>query len=237
MFHHTDGVAGQWDLERRTVYLSCQTNRWTLAHELAHAADDLGGNYTVMVQMLGPHDQLPGMDIVRQVQAEAVLIGGPRSYWRALYKICGPQAVYHADILSHVKALNLESSEPQRYLATILHAQRSIPVLSPALVVIPPRGAEIVQDVRCPHPGLAGQQLCMQVLLDLMVSLVGTWNVGSAAWLPVALLADPVVTRVTNDPGAVCPLPLAEQLWLRIERLHDQSEVTWLESLAEPSCN
>lgn len=131
----------------------------------------------------------------------------------------------------------MEPDERLRYLGTIPHAQRSILLLSAAMVVIHPRGAAIVEDVRCHHPGLDGQQLCMQVLVDLMVSIAAKWNVGSAALLPFASLIDQVVTRVTNDPGAICPLRLAEQMWALIERLHDQPDMTLSESLAEPSCN
>lgn len=103
-FSHRDGIAGRWDHDRSTIYLSAHTNRWTLAHELAHAADSLAIPYSQAVAMLGPCT-LNGMDIVRRVNVEARRIGGPLAHWKALRAICGPQAVHHDDILARISDL------------------------------------------------------------------------------------------------------------------------------------
>ncbi len=49
-------------------------------------------------------------------------------------------------------------------------------------------------------------------------------------------MIDQVVTRATDEPGAICPLALAEQLWELIEYLHAQPDLL-TEVIADPSCN
>jgi hypothetical protein len=123
------------------------------------------------------------------------------------------------------------------YLGSIPHAQRSILLVSAIMLVVHPRGAKLVEDIRRHHPELDGQHLCIQMLLDLMISIAGNkWNAGSSVLLPVASMIDQVVTRATEEPGAICPLALAEQLWELIELLHAQPDVL-TEVLADPSCN
>lgn len=131
----------------------------------------------------------------------------------------------------------MELDERLSYLGSIPHAQRSILLLSAAMLMVHPRGAELIRDIRSHHVGLDGQQLCVQVLLDLMISLAGKWNVGSSVLFPVASLLDQVVTRATGEPGTICPLSLAEQLWEVIERLHEQPVQCPAEAMADPSCN
>ena len=105
------------------------------------------------------------------------------------------------------------------------------------MMVIHPHGADLVQDIRGHHPELSGQQLCTQVLLDLMVSLSAKWETGSVALLlPLASLIDEVVTGAMNGSDVICPMRLAEQLWALLEGLHDQPDVAVAENL-EPSCN
>lgn len=131
----------------------------------------------------------------------------------------------------------MDLDERLSYLATVPHAQRSILLLSAAMLVVHPRGADIIEDVRRHHAELDGQQLCIQVLLDLMMSIAGKWNAGSSVLLPVASLLDQVVTRATGQPGAICPLALAERLWEMIEHLHDQPDQCLTGVMADPSSN
>jgi hypothetical protein len=131
----------------------------------------------------------------------------------------------------------MELDERLSYLGSIPHAQRSILLVSAAMLMVHPRGADLVRDIRRHHAELDGQQLCVQVLLDLMISLAGKWDAGSSVLFPVASLLDQVVTRATNQPGAICLLSLAEQLWEVIERMHDHPGQCLAEAMADPSCN
>ena len=99
---HKEGVAGRWDYANMTILLSHETNGWTLAHELAHAADDLGGDYEAVCRMVGNVNIPRQMEILALVRAEAKRISGPKEYWKALKNVCGPQAVYHSDILASI---------------------------------------------------------------------------------------------------------------------------------------
>lgn len=105
-FDQMDVVAGRWDHNNMTILLSSQTNGWTIAHELSHSCDSLGITYATAVAMMGEVPIPRQMEMVRKVAAEAARIGGPDAHWRALYNLCGPQAVYHTEILGRVKALN-----------------------------------------------------------------------------------------------------------------------------------
>lgn len=98
-------VAGRWDPESRAIYLDDRAHGWTLAHEIAHASDTTGLSYEAICQMVGEVPIARQMAILRLVRAEAKRLGGPRAGWRALYNLCGPQAVYHLDILANVREL------------------------------------------------------------------------------------------------------------------------------------
>jgi hypothetical protein len=104
-FRQRDGAAGQWDHDRRTIYLSAMLAKWTFAHECAHAADSLGLPYAQVVAMTGtlPPHLAYQQDLARRVARDAAKIGGPHAHWIALGRICGPQAVGHAEILNHVR--------------------------------------------------------------------------------------------------------------------------------------
>lgn len=104
-FRHEDGIAGRWDHDRRTIYLGTMTNRWSFAHECAHAADSLGLPYGQVVAMTGtlPPRLSYQQDLARRVARDAAKIGGPHAHWIALGRLCGPQAVGHAEILNHAR--------------------------------------------------------------------------------------------------------------------------------------
>ena len=131
----------------------------------------------------------------------------------------------------------MEPDERLSFLRSIPHGQRSILLLGAAMLMVHPRGGELIRDIRHHHAELDGQQLCMQVLIDLMISIAGKWDAGSSVLLPVASLLDQVVTRATGEPGVVCPAMLAEQLWALIEHLHDQPGRCLVEVMADPSSN
>lgn len=104
-FRHEDGIAGRWDHGRMTIYLSAMTQRWTWSHELAHASDSLGLPYAQVLAMAGtlpPHLSYQ-QDLARRVARDAAKIGGPHAHWIALGRLCGPQAVGHAEILNHAR--------------------------------------------------------------------------------------------------------------------------------------
>lgn len=103
-FDHRDGIAARWDHNHMVIRLSALTNRWTLAHELAHAADSLDLPYSQVVAMLGPCT-LPGMDIVHRINLETTRHPGPLAHWNALRRICGPQSVHHNNILAQLSDL------------------------------------------------------------------------------------------------------------------------------------
>lgn len=105
VFHQRDGVAGQWDHNNRTIYLSAMTARWTWAHELCHAADSMGITYQQALMMAGklPPHLSHHQDLARQVSIASARIGGPFAHWIALARICGPAAVGHDDIMKHIR--------------------------------------------------------------------------------------------------------------------------------------
>jgi hypothetical protein len=105
-FRQRDGVAGQWGRDRMTVYLSAMTQHWTWAHELGHAADDLGLPYAQVLAMAGdlPPHLAYQQAVAQQVAREAARIPGPHAHWIALGRLFGPQAVGHSEILAHVRS-------------------------------------------------------------------------------------------------------------------------------------
>lgn len=131
----------------------------------------------------------------------------------------------------------MKADERYAYLGSIPHSQRSILLLSAAMVVLHPKGSDIVQEVRRHHPGLDDEQLCIHILLDVMISIAGKWNAGSTVLLPVATLIEQMVEKAMDDTVAVCPLSLAEGMWAMIERLHEQPDMALSEIITVPSCN
>ncbi len=99
------GIAARWDLDNMAIRFSAMSNNWTLAHELCHAADDLGANYDKMVSMVGdvPPAFAAQLQAARAVAIEARKIGGYRCYWLALYKLHGPGSIHHHDIMASLK--------------------------------------------------------------------------------------------------------------------------------------
>ncbi len=86
-----------WEQSTRTIYVTSQAGHAWLAHEAIHASESLGVSLSEVLDMVGP---LPGYEhdvaLARQVARE----GGD---WLALYRLCGPQAVRHPEILASIK--------------------------------------------------------------------------------------------------------------------------------------
>lgn len=103
-----DILAGQWDHDNMAIYISwANRNTWTLAHEIAHAADDCGG-YDRAIAMVGTIDKSFGLDaqmeLARKVQREAKRYNHRYAHWIALYKLYGPASVQHSAIAAEVRA-------------------------------------------------------------------------------------------------------------------------------------
>lgn len=131
----------------------------------------------------------------------------------------------------------MELDQRLRYLGTIPHAQRSILLLSAAVLALHPSGKPILQDIQQHHQELDGQELSIQVLLDLMISISGKWDAGSAVLSPLAALIGNAINEASEEIGPICPWSLAEQIWGLIEQVHDQQELSCGISDAVPSCN
>lgn len=104
-YSHEEGIAGRWYHDTRTITLSFSQNGWTVAHELAHAADSLELPYATVVSMMGELPLERQMHMVRAVAAEAERIGGRDAHWRALYSLCGAAGVGHPEILGRLSGL------------------------------------------------------------------------------------------------------------------------------------
>lgn len=115
--------------------------------------------------------------------------------------------------------------ERLRYIGALPHAQRSILLLTAAIIVQHPRGAGIIREIQQHRPDLDRQQLCTQTLLDVMISISGDWNSASGILLPVATLIEQAMMRSTEGNEAICPVLLAGQLWELIESLHETPEI------------
>lgn len=103
-FYHIDGTAGMWDENRRVIYLGSMTAKYTIFHEGCHAADSLGLPIHRVMQMIGHVPGYPAhMEMSRKLLAETIRIGGKDAHWKALHKICGPQSVYHSEILARIR--------------------------------------------------------------------------------------------------------------------------------------
>jgi hypothetical protein len=111
-----------------------------------------------------------------------------------------------------------------RYLESLPHAQRSILLVLASVVVQHPRGVDIIREIQAHHPDLDRQRLCIQVLLDVMISISGDWNSGSSLLLPVAKLIDQAIARAIDESEPICPVALAGQLWELIECVHERAE-------------
>lgn len=103
-------TAGQWDAENRIIYLSTMNiNKWTLAHEIAHAADTVG-NYELAFNMVGYIDPKHGLSnqlaVAVQVKNESLKYSGRFAHWMALYKLFGTPSVGHSEIMSEIRKLD-----------------------------------------------------------------------------------------------------------------------------------
>jgi hypothetical protein len=97
IFSDSSEYQAAWDRERRVIYVTSQAGHAWLAHEAIHAKESMGITMHQVLDMVG---SVPGYEgdvaLARQVAAE----GGD---WYALYRICGPQAVRHPEILASIK--------------------------------------------------------------------------------------------------------------------------------------
>ena len=99
-FGHVEGWHGHWIASERTIYLSANPARATLAHELCHACDSLGISLAEAARMVGP-TTAPGQDVLALVLSQDVR--GPDAHWIALGRVCGPGSIGHAHILERVR--------------------------------------------------------------------------------------------------------------------------------------
>jgi len=96
-FSDSEEWQAAWEHSTRTIYVTSQAGHAWLAHESLHASQSLGVSLSEVLDMVGP---LPGYEsdvaLARQVASD----GGD---WLALYRLCGPQAVRHPEILASIK--------------------------------------------------------------------------------------------------------------------------------------
>lgn len=123
------------------------------------------------------------------------------------------------------------------YLGTIPHAQRSILLLSATMAFLHPINRSCVQNFYLHHPMTKGEDLCIQALLDLMISIASKWSAGSSVLLPATTLMDQAATFSAPGRDLICPLVLAEKLWELIEQVHEQPEMPLSEVVQDPSSN
>lgn len=86
-----------WDRDNLIIYVSGNAGPAWLAHEGLHAAESLNLPLSQVLDLVGP---LPGYErdvaLARQVASE----GGD---WYALYRLAGPAAVRHPEILASIR--------------------------------------------------------------------------------------------------------------------------------------
>jgi hypothetical protein len=86
-----------WEHSTRTIYVTSQAGHAWLAHESIHASESLRIPMDAVLDLVGPLEGYESdIALARQVARE----GGD---WTALYRICGPQAVRHPEILASIK--------------------------------------------------------------------------------------------------------------------------------------
>ena len=102
VYRHEEGIAGRWEPNTRTVYLSSLTNRHTLAHELCHACDTMGLTLQEVVVRVGT-TTAPGQDILQLVLVESRKIYDVDAHWIALGRVCGKAAIGHQYVLDRMR--------------------------------------------------------------------------------------------------------------------------------------
>jgi hypothetical protein len=73
---------------------------YTLPHECAHLADQLGGDYARAIRLITP--DAPTADFAGRLETLWDISRSPRGYWAEIYHRWGRDAVWHPEVLARI---------------------------------------------------------------------------------------------------------------------------------------
>lgn len=76
--------------------------KWTLAHEIAHNRDSVGGTYADAIRSFTPPNPSPELAAKLEICWQIEAMGADP--WRSLFEKYGAKAVNHSDILARLEA-------------------------------------------------------------------------------------------------------------------------------------
>lgn len=106
-----DRISGSYDVVGRYqrdagvsphIYLLSGSEREsTFCHELAHMADDNGGDYAAAIRSVTPPN--PTARFAERIKVAWEIAHTPGGYWKAIYERWGDEGVEHKEILAKIK--------------------------------------------------------------------------------------------------------------------------------------
>jgi hypothetical protein len=103
---HMDRISGEYDrvgrYQRDGIYLLAGSElSSTFCHELAHMADDNGGDYAKAIRAITPPNPTPRF--AERLRVAWEIAHTPGGYWHAIYQRWGEDAIQHSDIMAKAR--------------------------------------------------------------------------------------------------------------------------------------